>query len=572
MAGFYGSILPAAWSFQLALRSRGLGTSWTTLHLVHESEVATLLGIPADVTQVALFRVAYTIGTEFRPAARRPIEELTYWNTWGDVDAGPVSLEELIDRAAGLALEQAAENEQARALSGELVDALRATGLLRAGAPRQLGALEAAPAVTLAGAERIARGDAATGWCVAIAATASLLAGYLPAEGAAEVLGHPTDIAAGVWAPNGTATPDGNGVRISGRWPFCSGIAHSNWLIGGCVLGAGDAGPPKLRLAALPVAELEILDTWHRADCAATGSHDAVAAELFVPGHRFCSIVDAPPRVDAPLYRFPLLGYFALSIAAAALGNARGAVDDLIDLAAGKVGQGSKRTLAEHPATQAAVGAVRGGAARRAAALLRRDRGGVGRGSGRPGRRHAAARAAPGRDPRRAHLRGRRARDVRPRRRQRGLRELAAAAALPRRPHRDRAFPGQPGDLGARPAGCCWACRPTPTGCDARHQGPYSRIRTDRHVTQPSSFSNSVIATATTSKPRARIRSAVRGASADISTAPSPRSTTALPCSSGTARKSGKAPGSALSLRPMIVSSGRALTRTSGAGPSSRAR
>ena len=83
MAGFYGSILPAAWSFQLALRSRGLGTSWTTLHLVHESEVATLLGIPDDVTQVALFPVAYTIGTEFRPAARRPVEELTYWDTWG---------------------------------------------------------------------------------------------------------------------------------------------------------------------------------------------------------------------------------------------------------------------------------------------------------------------------------------------------------------------------------------------------------------------------------------------------------------------------------------------------------
>jgi nitroreductase len=85
-AGFYGSILPAAWSFLLALRSRGLGAAWTTLHIRHESEVAALLGIPPDVTQVALFPVAYTLGTDFAPAARRPIEELTYWNTWGDAE------------------------------------------------------------------------------------------------------------------------------------------------------------------------------------------------------------------------------------------------------------------------------------------------------------------------------------------------------------------------------------------------------------------------------------------------------------------------------------------------------
>ena len=81
-AAAYGSILPAAWSFALALRSRGLGTCWTTLHLLHEREVAELLGIPDDVTQVALLPVAHTVGTDFRPAARPPIETVTSWNTW----------------------------------------------------------------------------------------------------------------------------------------------------------------------------------------------------------------------------------------------------------------------------------------------------------------------------------------------------------------------------------------------------------------------------------------------------------------------------------------------------------
>ena len=82
-AAAYGSILPAAWSFLLALRSRGLGSVWTTLHLFAEREVADLLGIPATVTQVALFPVAHTIGTNFRPAVRPPVEDITFWDTWG---------------------------------------------------------------------------------------------------------------------------------------------------------------------------------------------------------------------------------------------------------------------------------------------------------------------------------------------------------------------------------------------------------------------------------------------------------------------------------------------------------
>ena len=83
VASAYGSIMPAAWSFLLALRSRGLGSVWTTLHLFEEQAVAELLGIPEDVTQVALFPVAHTIGTEFTPASRIPVDRLIYWDEWG---------------------------------------------------------------------------------------------------------------------------------------------------------------------------------------------------------------------------------------------------------------------------------------------------------------------------------------------------------------------------------------------------------------------------------------------------------------------------------------------------------
>jgi nitroreductase len=82
-AGYYGSILPAVWSFMLALRSRGLGSAWTTFHLAHEREAADLLGIPyEDVTQTALLPVAYTLGTDFKQAPRRPVEEITYGDRW----------------------------------------------------------------------------------------------------------------------------------------------------------------------------------------------------------------------------------------------------------------------------------------------------------------------------------------------------------------------------------------------------------------------------------------------------------------------------------------------------------
>jgi nitroreductase len=78
----YGSIVPAVWSFQLALRSRGLGSCYTTLHLGLEQQANELLGIPDGVTQAALIPVAWTKGTDFKPVARRPVEEITYWDSW----------------------------------------------------------------------------------------------------------------------------------------------------------------------------------------------------------------------------------------------------------------------------------------------------------------------------------------------------------------------------------------------------------------------------------------------------------------------------------------------------------
>jgi nitroreductase len=83
MAGVYGSLLPAVWSLMLALRARGLGSAYTTLHLAYENDVAEILGIPPTVTQAALIPVAYFTGDDFKPAPRKAVEAVTYWNAWG---------------------------------------------------------------------------------------------------------------------------------------------------------------------------------------------------------------------------------------------------------------------------------------------------------------------------------------------------------------------------------------------------------------------------------------------------------------------------------------------------------
>jgi alkylation response protein AidB-like acyl-CoA dehydrogenase len=258
-------------------------------------------------------------------------------------------LDHVADELAEFASRLAPEAEKLRRLPDELIDGLRSSGLFRAGAPTAAGAPEAPPPLILRLAETVARGDASAGWCVSIAATSSLLGGWLSSDGLAEVFGDPQHVAAGVWAPRGAAHRVDGGYRVSGRWSFCSGITHSHYLFGGCVVG--DSEP---RVLAMPVDDLEIVDTWHTSGLCGTGSHDAVADDIFVPEHRSLWLFDSPTS-GAALYRFPLLGFFALSIAAAALGNARGALDDLQELAANKVGLGSSRTLAQRSATWSVV-------------------------------------------------------------------------------------------------------------------------------------------------------------------------------------------------------------------------
>ncbi|PTM89828.1 acyl-CoA dehydrogenase family protein [Streptomyces sp. VMFN-G11Ma] len=272
--------------------------------------------------------------------------------------------------SARLARSLAPVTEEQRGLAGELVRRLVDDELLRTGVPRSVGGPMASPSVMLRCAETVARGDASAGWCVSIAMTSSLLGAYLPRKGTEEVFGDPRSVASGVWAPTARARTVQGGVVVSGRWAFCSGISHADWLFAGCLLDPSkeQPGSPVMRVVALPKQQLEVLDTWHTGGLRGTASHDAVADEVFVPDHRILSLVQGPPADAEPLHRFPAIAFFALSVAAAALGNARGAIDDLTALAGDNTSRGSSRGLAERSSAQIAVAQAE--ASLRAARLL----------------------------------------------------------------------------------------------------------------------------------------------------------------------------------------------------------
>jgi indole-3-acetate monooxygenase len=265
-----------------------------------------------------------------------------------DTDVASMPVLSRAREIAELARGMADDIDSARRLPTELVEALRDSGLLRGGAPVEVDALELPAGTALRCAEEVARGDASAGWCVSIGITSTLLVAYLPPVSRDELFGNGRGLAAGVWAPQGKARRVPGGVVVSGRWAFCSGITHADVLFAGCVL------EDRPTVVALPTEQLQILDTWHTLGLRGTGSHDTVAEEVFVPDNRVLSIFDGPV-IDRPLYRFPPFGFFAACITAAAMGNARAAIDNFVELASTKKGVAASRTLAERSTVQVAV-------------------------------------------------------------------------------------------------------------------------------------------------------------------------------------------------------------------------
>ena len=276
---------------------------------------------------------------------------------------------------SAVARDGAGHADSERTLAPGVADALRASGLLRMLVPASLGGGEVTPERMVAEVEELAGADGSAGWCLAVAATGGVLAAFMEPGCAREVFGDDRGWVAGVFAPRGRAVPTGGGdLTVTGRWPFASGSAHSDWLMGGCLVQDGDdvrrtaAGTPDVRLALMPTARTTSIDTWSVAGLRGTGSNDFEVADVVVPEGRTVSLISDTAREPGPLYAFPAFGLLALAIGAVGLGLARGAVDDLVALAGGKVPAMATKPLAEQPDTQMRL--ARAEAALRAARAL----------------------------------------------------------------------------------------------------------------------------------------------------------------------------------------------------------
>jgi alkylation response protein AidB-like acyl-CoA dehydrogenase len=253
------------------------------------------------------------------------------------------------------------EVDELRHLPGDLADQLIATGIFQAWVPAAYGGDQRAVIDVLDAIEEASYWNGSFGWCAMIGATTALLSAHLPADWAETIYGDPGSCTGGFALPVGRARPVEGGLVVSGTWPWGSGSDHCTWIGGGTLLVDTDGTPtPRADGLIAPFVffardEVELLDTWDVMGMRGTGSTDYRVDELFVPEGRWAEMQSAPPRVDAPLYRFPFMAALALGVSSVALGLARRAVDELVDLAGGKRPAQSSRTLAERPAIQSEV-------------------------------------------------------------------------------------------------------------------------------------------------------------------------------------------------------------------------
>ena len=272
---------------------------------------------------------------------------------------GPGAYLDRVAEVADVVRQEAAACERERSLGPLTVGALQETGLLRMALPPEYGGAALSMSETFPVYEAMARVNGSAGWNLSIGVTTAGQALGLGDGARDEVLGDPTTIVAGtVNFLTVKATRVEGGYVFDGQATFLSGSAYANWLVMGGMLRDGDApvlnaqGMPTIVRGLVPKASVELLDTWHVSGMRATASNDAPVRGLFVPD-RFICAMDHPGLVDSdPARGVPLFSRFGPGLAFVGLGTARGALDALVAVAAGKVLLASQQPLRERPDVQ----------------------------------------------------------------------------------------------------------------------------------------------------------------------------------------------------------------------------
>jgi alkylation response protein AidB-like acyl-CoA dehydrogenase len=269
--------------------------------------------------------------------------------------------------------------EEERTLPADVVKLMRELRLFWMKTPRELGGSELAPLEFCEVLEEIAYYDASVAWAAMVGnGTTGTIAGWLPDEGLREVFpdggnGTGTDlpICAGQFIPRGRAVRVDGGYLVTGKWSFGSGINHSDWVVGGCVVEGGEGGESGEILAVAPKHEAKVQDTWYVAGLQGTGSYDFSMTEVFVPDRRVIEGLGTPSRRGGELFKPPLMLFVSNELSPVAVGIARRAIDDMYDLARSAARRVGGVPLGERAAFQKDIG--RAECRLRAAQVLYRD-------------------------------------------------------------------------------------------------------------------------------------------------------------------------------------------------------
>lgn len=273
--------------------------------------------------------------------------------------------EELVERAKALApriRERADEIERERRLPDDIVLAIAEAGLFRMAAPRSLGGSEADLVTVTRVVEEIAAADGSAGWCVGQGINTVRAASQVHPDIAREIFfSDPVGVGAGSAAPRGKAVSVPGGYRITGDWRFASGINHATSLYVACRIFDGDEqrlrpnGVPAELVALLPVDAAEIHDTWHVSGLRGTGSHDITIDDVFVAEERTYSRQENRPHTRHAFSMLPGYDVATCTFTSVATGIARGAIDELKDLAGVKTPRTSSSLLRERAMAQTQV-------------------------------------------------------------------------------------------------------------------------------------------------------------------------------------------------------------------------
>jgi alkylation response protein AidB-like acyl-CoA dehydrogenase len=232
--------------------------------------------------------------------------------------------------------ERAQQAERLRALAPGTVDDLVASGFTELLVPARFGGRQADFPAILDPVRRMAHGCASSAWTIGFYALHNWMLALFDERAQREAFATRPFLAPAPLAPTGRGVPSGEGIRLTGRWSWATGVMHGNWIIVGALCGPETALYPALAL--LPAADIVIEDVWHTDGMCATGSNDVVITDAFVPAYRLVRVADiytgtAPGAGlhDADTYRWPMVPALALLAAMPALGSAERAADIYAD-------------------------------------------------------------------------------------------------------------------------------------------------------------------------------------------------------------------------------------------------